>query len=246
MNICAPCYNAVPRNLITKTTAIDKYILKSPDLTNVRHTGYINRYHKNTYLYLIKDIEYLANQKHGSVELMNEKINKKIEKAKEKLESKQKKIQDMIDEQNLRKKNLNDYLVDIGFGLMRDDSKLCWNYIAQGEDSGYTIEGIGNTLLEMKFLHEKTKYAEELKAKRAQEIKIMQETGTFTYWSDKDEENLRQRIKKDSLRKYVDSHFDEFDKIIVNVPKTIQHLAQKYHVEMIKKDKKLNSLEPSI
>jgi len=223
--------------MITKTDAMNKYVLKANDLTNVRHLSRNNQYRKTTYLYLIKDIEHIAVQKHGSVEKMTENMNEKVIKAKKKMEDKQKEYQKVLDDQNDRKEKLSKYLIDIGFGSLRQDSKLCWQYIYQGEDSGYTIEGIGNTLLEMKFLHTYTNYAKELKETRQKELDVLHDVKTYYFWTDDDEEDLRQRIKKECLRKYVEKNFKNFDQAIKEIPKTIQGLAHKYYADMIKMNK---------
>ncbi|ARF12128.1 hypothetical protein Klosneuvirus_3_263 [Klosneuvirus KNV1] len=237
LTVCNNCYSADNHNMITKTDAMNKYVLKANDLTNVRHLSRNNQYRKTTYLYLIKDIEHIAVQKHGSVEKMTENMNEKVIKAKKKMEDKQKEYQKVLDDQNDRKEKLSKYLIDIGFGSLRQDSKLCWQYIYQGEDSGYTIEGIGNTLLEMKFLHTYTNYAKELKETRQKELDVLHDVKTYYFWTDDDEEDLRQRIKKECLRKYVEKNFKNFDQAIKEIPKTIQGLAHKYYADMIKMNK---------
>ena len=114
---------------------------------------------------------------------------------------------------------------------------MCWQYIYQGEDSGYTIEGIGNTLLEMKFLHTYTNYAKELKETRQKELDVLHGIKAYYFWTDNDEEDLRQRIKKNCLRKYVEKNLKKFDQSIKEIPTTIQGLAYKYYADMIKATK---------
>lgn len=231
LNVCYQCYNT-KTNMITKTDAMKKYVMTSNDMSNVRHYSYVNQYKKNTYLYLVRDIEYIATQKYGSVENMNDIINKKADKIKKKYEDKQKKIQNMISEQDKRKVLLNKHLMGIGFGPIRNDSKLCWNYIYNGEDSGHTIESIGKTLLEMKFLHEYTTYPQDLKNSRQQELKDCNKQ--YYYWTDEEEEQLRHKVKLDSVKQYVVKNFKVFDQMIEIVPKSIQPLAQKYYAELVK------------
>lgn len=231
LTLCNNCYNHDPEkyNLITQTNALNKYMIKKSDLTNVRHIAQNNRYHKLTYLYLIKDIEHLAIQKHGSIEIMNEKINKKVKGVKDKFQM----VLDNIEE---RKKKLSEYLIKIGFGEMRNDSVLCNNYI-YAEKSEYDLVTIGNILLEMKFLHIHTNYAKELRKIRFKEIEIIKEIGHYAYWNDEDEENLRKRVKTNSIRQYVETNYKDMNKVMAELPTTIQPLAQKFYAEMIKQNK---------
>lgn len=233
LKLCMACYNARPGHLVTKTDANKMYILYK-ELDNVRHIVYKNTY--NTYLYLIKDMEHLAIKKHGSLKALEEKINLKEQKAKRIIRQKQK---DMVDRHN----QLNDYLLGLGLPGIRTDSTLCNNYVEKGENSGYTMQQIGDIMREMKFYHECTNYSSRLTTMRQEEINDLRYCqGGYYRWTDEDEEELRNTVKRLVLYDYMKQNFMNVHKIAREIPPSLRHVADQYSIKFYKENNKQNLL----
>lgn len=184
MIVCKDCFNSEPYSLVTQTNALKEYPITKKDLLNIRRIKYKGMF--TTYLFLIKDIHNICIQKYGS-----EAEYKKIKATKK---NKQKEKQDLKKHlQKQRTTELANYLKSIKL-YIREDSTLCYNYIQKGEKGGFTKEQIGEIMLEMKFLYEKTNYANILRSLRRE-----YRSYCFRRWTDNDEEMIRQLAKQQVL-----------------------------------------------
>ncbi|ARF09924.1 hypothetical protein Indivirus_5_47 [Indivirus ILV1] len=240
LKVCKKCFNTKPSLLITKSGAMEKYPLGKNDFDDVRYIEYKGTY--ITYLYLIKDIEYLCIKKYGSKEnslkIMENKLNKKTKR--QEYNNKLKKI---------RYNELNDYLKSICLPGIRSDSALCENYISHGESSGFTKEDIGIIMTEMKFFYEKTNYSTYLYQLRNQEISEQREYGGWYRWTEDDEDCIRQEAKNKALYEYIKKNDNNNHNIILEIPKSLKQKADSYYEKLCKKDKigikKNNTLQKS-
>src|SRR5438445_111803 len=88
LEICKTCFKSDTPKLIIKTHLMQEYKLNNNDLGNVRRIEYKGLY--VTYLYLIKDVEHLAKNKHGTLEKLEEKKTQAKERTKLKKECEEK------------------------------------------------------------------------------------------------------------------------------------------------------------
>ena len=216
LTICKTCFNSDTVKLITKTHLMQEYKLTNNDLANVRKIEYIVLY--VSYLYLIKDIEHLAKNKHGTLVKLEEKKQQTQQKIKLKKEYEQK-IED------IRKKNLEEYLKSIGLNGIRPDSELCTNFIKKGENSGYSLIEIGKILKEMEFYHTYTKYSSMLRNVIHNEIQDIKEWQGWYHWTDKDE--LISNIKYLALKDYIKQNYKNEHKLILELPDSLKETAYK-------------------
>jgi hypothetical protein len=196
IDVCRECKKINPSIFTTKTNAINDYALTAKDLKDIRHNQYKKIFKTN--LYLIQDIEHLAIEKHGSLEEALKLVNEKKDKKQNRLIKKEQ-------VQNERKKELSNYLRKNNVKY-REDSQLCEEYIKKGDKSGFTKEYIGEMLKEMDFFYNHTNYSCLLKSKRRDEIDEYREYGHYHRWTDEDEDDLREIVKKKALKEYLKTH----------------------------------------
>lgn len=235
LDVCKECRSKKPSLLITKTKALELYPLSKDDFDNVRHIQYNGVF--VTYLYLIKDIEYLCVKKHGSKEksdaVIEKKLNKKLEKKKY-----------IEDSRNFRRKELDDYLKSICLPGIRNDSVLCENYINQGIVAGFTKEEIGVIMTEMKFYYEKTNYSKILYKMKGDELEDRKEHRGWYCWTDSDEEDVRERSKRKALYDYIERNCNNSHQIILEIPKSLKPLADEYYGKLWRQGKIGNIIKP--
>ena len=220
LEICKTCYSAKQPNLITKTDAKKEFPISDKDIDGVRHITYIKKYTIN--LFLIKDIEFIATKKFGSVEAYKKKQNdKKINKEKRENET--------IKKKEYNKDYLDKYLKSIGLPGIRDDSTLCQLYIDQGERSGYTVEKIGKIMSEMNFFYTKTNYYTTLNKLRQSHFDDARDCGYYLRWTQEDEEDIRDIAKNSALKDYITRNKDNIHKIILEIPFSLKNDADKIY-----------------
>lgn len=226
--VCKICRKSNPNKLITKSNASKEYILTSPDFDNVRHIEYRGVY--TTYLYLIKDIEFIAIKKHGSLESVQNKIKLKEEKINNRQE-------ELLRKKEFNKKHLDDYLKSIGLAGILEDSYLCQEYIEKGDHCKFSLNEIGVVLKEMNFFYNYTDYAKLLKNGRKELIQEIRSYDRYRFWNSSDEEELRIEIKDKALRDYMLKNYTNAHKILDEVPKSLKSKAD-YFYELIYNEKK--------
>lgn len=210
--ICDNCLNPQSMKVISKTMAMERYVLSSNDLQNVRYAlGWQNGPSNITsILYLIDDIEKIAIKKYGSrehaIKRIKERDNRRHEVSKKKNDIKLE-----------RKYELNKYLVSLGVGGIKDDSIMCQQYIENGTQSGYTIEEIGNIFLEMNFFYLHTDYQKKLKEVR-NEFKL--NMGKMF-----EEEEVSDETKERCLYEYVKKNYLNHHKMIDELPPSLKDMA---------------------
>ena len=219
LDICKKCRSQKPSLLITKTKALEIYPLNSNDLDTIRHYQYTGVF--VTYLYLIKDLDYVCTKKYGGKDnadkIKAKKINKKLERKKY-----------IEDSKEFRRKELDDYLKSIFLPGLRSDSVLCQNYINSGENAGFTKEQIGVIMIEMKFFYEKTNYSTILYKLKGDELNDRKEYKGWYCWTQDDEDEVRERAKKTALYEYVEKNCNNHT-FILDIPKSLKGLADDYY-----------------
>lgn len=226
LTVCKTCYKLETKVLITKSRASELYPINKTDLDTVRHIEYKGTY--TTYLFLIKDIEYICIKKYGSVEkyksAMMEKNKKKEDRVKYANNSK-----------DFRRHELDTYLKSICLPGIRNDSVLCTNYIEKGDKSGFSKERIGQIMLEMKFYFDKTDYQSLLYILKGEEIEDRREYKGFYVWTDDDEEMVRQEAKDKALYKYIKNNCNNNHNLILEIPKSLKQKADTIYLNLCKK-----------
>jgi hypothetical protein len=152
---------------ISKTEAKKQFMLKDNDLEGLKSYQFTHEIYKNKLTYYnAKDLYYKAIQKYGLLE-----FEKKIEKREDcllkniiKRENEEANLELLIDS---RKKELINQLKENNLEF-REDSKICKDYIQNGNNAKYKVYDIVNIMRENKFLHEHTNYSVILENKRKQ------------------------------------------------------------------------------
>lgn len=228
LEVCKLCFNAEPKVLITKSGAMEKYPLSKNDFNDIRHIEYKGIY--TTYLYLIKDIEYLCIKKYGNKKDSDQAMIDKMKKRKDR-----KKYNE--NSKKLRRKELDDYLKSICLPGIRNDSVLCENYINHGDKSGFTKEQIGVIMNEMKFYYEKTDYTDYLYELKGEEISFRKACGGWYHWTQEDEEDVRDEAKEKALLEYIKKNCNNNHKLILEIPASLKEKADRYYAQLYKQGK---------
>ena len=143
--ICYECVKPSSLKMITKTNALEKYVLTTKDLDGISHAKGWSSYNNLTCnLYLINDIEKVSIEKYGSIENVKNKINNRDTKRFD-IKKRQENIK------LNRRLELHTHLINVGLSGIRDDSILCQNYVEKGDSGGHTINDISRIMLEMEF-----------------------------------------------------------------------------------------------
>jgi hypothetical protein len=206
--LCDICRKPESKKLMTKTDSLDYYMLTGKDIEQLKCAKTKNPWHKkmDMYLYLKKDCEEVAVQKHGSLEELKEKRDKRNIRRKE---ANIKREKDMV----FRRKELAKHLLSVGIAL-RNDSRLCEMYIEKGDDCGYTKEDIGKILSEMEFYCNQTEYKQILNNMRDD---VINDYGGYRSYkkehTDEDEEELRNEAKKEAIKRYIKKQGSKLDKM---------------------------------
>ncbi len=209
--ICEECLSPASMKLITKTHAQRRYVLSAKDLQGVRHAlGWSNGHNLASSLYVIDDVEKVAIQKYGSYENVIKKI-KERDNRKNDIEKRNKDIK------TSRRKQLNKYLIDIGLNGIRDDSIICQEYIDNGSKSDYTLEKIGDIMLEMEFYNTITDYQNQLRIVRTE---LKSALGKCV-----DDDDIREETRHRCLHKYVKDNYMNHHKMIDELPSTLREEA---------------------
>jgi hypothetical protein len=219
--ICDKCTNPNSMKLVPKTAAMERYVLTSADLQGVQCAyGWQNGPTNITStLYLIDDVEKIAINKYGSredaIKKIKERDNKRHDVAKRK-----------SDVKDIRRKELNKYLVSLGVGGVREDSVMCQQYIEMGNQSGYTPQLIGDAYLEMNFFYTHTDYQTRLKAVRNEFRTAVGRSFEETEVSDETKERC--------LYDYVKQNYLNHHKMIDELPPSLKDIALKISDELYK------------
>lgn len=193
LNVCKDCYRSDDGNLLTKTDAMKNYALNNNDLNNVRHISYSKRYY-TVYLYLIKDLEFIAITKYGSIEGLENKLEQKALRSK-KLKITKKTLREQ------RTQDLDIYLKSLGLSGIRGDSTLCQKYI---DGNKITKEYVGTIMIEMQFYYDHTNYSNYI------DYYIEQEREYKGYY---DIDEVRDSAKSKALKNYLKENKDNPDKL---------------------------------
>lgn len=216
--ICDNCLNLPSLNLIMKTDAYSKYALNKNDLSSLNFAK--TKINDNTFfsiLYLIDDIEKAAIAKYGSRKNVIDKIkNRKI------IKNEKKKREN--DNKELRWSELNKHLIKLGLSrIKKNDSILCQDYIMN--DNKYTIEQIGEMLIEMEFFNTKTNYKSVF-----QNLKKKMNISKNKYKKDKYDklmDEIETEAKDICLNQYVKNNYMDHHKLIDEVPVSLKTQALK-------------------
>lgn len=207
LNLCDDCDTYDDLTFITKSDAINRYLLSRNELGGVRHAKKNNRYSNSApyCLFLISDIEELAIKKHGSVTAL-----RKAKKEKEK--SKRAKHLEQLRQMERNRKEMRDYLLNFGL-YINDDNPLCQAYIHHGKDCEYTLTQIGAIMEEEKFYNDKTNF-------KGIEKRLTREL--WRSYSNGNPAETRLRIKEaakeDALIEFVQDNNDNMHYMMKSVP----------------------------
>ena len=233
--ICEACMIQSSMKLITEANVIEKFVLTPDDFNGMRSAiGWSNNNNAMCNLYIRDDIEKLAIQKHGGSNGISKKIVDR-ESIRNNIVYQQNKI---IENRRIK---LDNHLLNIGLNGLRNDSVICQEYIDKGDKSGYTVESIGNIMLEMEFYFTKTNYRSELKKTRKNLRSIHK---CHNKWISEDD--VRIEAKKICLTQYVKDNIMNHDKIVDDVPPTMKEHAlkirDKLYLKMNKNKDKINTI----
>jgi len=219
LNLCKKCHLNKENKLITKTNAKKEYMLNDKDIEKLRYITRRNsfRHGINTTLYLVKEIEKISDEKYGNKE---KRENIRYEKNQKK---EQKEKQKECHKEN-RRKNIDNYLKNIGLSGIRSDSMLCENYIEKGEKSRYNIIEIGIIMKEMDFYYSVTEYPMILSKMRREQRK---EYEYSPFHIEEYEEILRREAKSKALKKFIDLYYKNIEKMEL-VPESLKQETEKY------------------
>lgn len=156
IKLCEDCKNE-KYLLINKTSAKKKFCLNDDDLINLAKNTVVNKYGKKTLLYYYDDIVNKAHKKYGGISGLIKVQEKRLKRTNEfdincnvKLEDKYNMIQ--------CRRNLIFSLLESNNIKYTDNIGEYYNYIEQGDESGYNIDDIIKIFKEFEFLNEKTDY----------------------------------------------------------------------------------------
>lgn len=214
--LCNSCFNDKGK-LIVKTTAMKQYLLSEGDLKKLKYATKYNRlFNVDMKLYIVDDVEKLALEKHESMENIEKKKQerKSIRDEKRNRETQVKKN---------RRDELDKHLKILGLDGVREDSKLCHEYIEFGDKSGYNIEDISRIMSEMKFFCEMTNYRNILK-----DLRNDYKCGIGKAYNENDEANVKDQAKDLALEEFVANNKKNYHKIVREVPRSLMGKAGQY------------------
>lgn len=236
--LCKSCFNPSSGKLVSQTEAKRSYALSQKDINTLNYATSYNSHSGNfdTKLFLKSDLNSCAVAKYGSQEKLKEQLENRHKRRTEIQNRKEMAQQD-------RRRKLQKYLVSIGLPGIREDSTICSDYIEEGEDSGWTIESIGDVMKEMDFFYSKTNYPSVLRETRREygggwqpryEYGVRRE---WYQWTEDDEEEVRQEAKHRSLSEYIKKNHQNPHKISNEVPDSLKPIVDQMMEKYLKKIK---------
>ena len=196
LRICMKCeqdneiYKCIP-----KTTAKSKYYLTDNDLTKLKSITKKNPYKSSSLmtLYQLSDILDIVDSKYEDFEKVKEEKNRlKLNRQQKLKENKLIKEKQIKLEQNQRRKDLKNELKKYKLSI-RQDSKLCSEYIKNSLDNEWTLDKVVKMCIEMHWLYNYTKYKLKL------DKKIKEHILKYNYY---DYEYIEQKIRNNIIKKY--------------------------------------------
>jgi hypothetical protein len=175
------CYGCRKDNLnlkmITKTTAKTEYHLTDIDLKKLEYFETKNPHYRcgsNMTLFLESDVKKYVDEKYGE-SFENIKLEKETKKAKRKKNKENKKT--------IRRSELSNELQKVGLKI-RNDSKLCENYIDGSLSNEWSLKKVVDMCCEMHWLYNYTNYKKKLNRSLNNEIEICKSWDGRYYFSD--------------------------------------------------------------
>jgi len=207
---------------LTKTNAKELYCLTDKDLIGVPHdtVSLFGRKYMSANLYDKDIIEEIALKKYGSQDGIDEAIIQREKKAEKRKQNKILKEEKMIPIRQNRRNELETYLKSLGLPGIRADSSLCDIYIEKGNQSGYTMEKVGEIMKECDFFYNQTDYS-SLVDDEIEDAK--------SYKGYYDIEECKSSAMYRAIDDYKDDHKADWAEAYAKIPKS---LITKYDVKL--------------
>ena len=197
--LCRDCSRSTCKDVLTKTDAMKKYMLTSKDLDRLRHGRVPNVYGGETKLYLTRDLERLAKQKHGDGGLELKREERRM------------KERERLFEKGGRQKELERHFASLGLDVDVTENQMCQDYIKYGGKSGLNPEKIGELISEAQFFKTKTKY---FRFKRELDRELERD-GMYRYTGEdyyREERAKNDKAAKEkAMKEYIRLHYNDTD-----------------------------------
>lgn len=154
--LCNDCKNE-NYILINKTNSKTKFCLKDEDLVNFPKNTIINKYGRKVTLYYYDDIVSKAHKKYGGISGLIKAQEKRMNRTNTIKNNNKIKMEEKYNMIECRRNLIFSELEKLNIAYT-DNINEFYNYIEQGDESGYNFEDIVQIFREYNFLNNKTEY----------------------------------------------------------------------------------------
>jgi hypothetical protein len=191
---------------VSRTTSKKEFDLKDADIEHLTYTTAVNPHYRSgprMRLYLLRDCIQVAVQKHGSFDEVRQALRDKTLKSEAR---KQKRDENEQRRFSARRQELLDAFEPRHLQI-RDDSRLCEEYLSRKKGDIGTARSIARIMDEMRFYKNHTNYDEYWSECRH---RCIRRKGYF------DRDEISQEAKDLALQDFVQTHMDTMESMILH------------------------------